>query len=618
MCGFFGEFSPTGNLLAEPDFRQLLNLSKHRGPDAQAVHRDQICAMGFNRLAILNLSPESMQPMCSPSGRFVLTFNGEIYNFRELAKAHGLQDIPLCQVSDTAVVAHLLDRVSPFELAKSLDGMFAIAIVDRETQTLSLVRDFAGIKPLFYGTSSDRIVFASQFDQVFKHPSSSGRTTNPRVLRDYLQLGYMPAPETLFQEVRQLEPGAIVTIDADLREKRSLYYRLPDVQSGALIQESSEDALATVSKSLIDACRQSLVSDVELGAFVSGGIDSPLIAAIAKQEMPGLRAYTIGVDDPELNEAEIAREYCKALEIQQTVLALSEKEIVSQKEAHFRAFSDPIGDYSSLPTYAITREAKRHATVMLSGDGGDELFWGYPRFYKFVDQRRLLALPSQLRQLVCCGLRTVGRKTSHGIADGLGNWVLDTQTQMLQSDLDAILPGQRENSSGLRSLYHYQGGYSSEAVAHWLRYNEFYGHLQRVLAKVDRASMGNSLEVRVPFLCKKVIEAAWKLQFDASNREPKQLLKRALKPRLHPAIINQRKMGFSAPIDSWLNSTFKDEVREFAHHPVFADDLIDKRATINLTERFYRGEHDHGWAVWLVYSLQKWASVHLNPMTVAR
>lgn len=618
MCGFFGEFSPGGNFLAEPDFRVLLDLSRQRGPDAQEIYRDEVCAMGFNRLAVLNLSAESMQPMRSPSGRFVLTFNGEIYNFRELAKMHGFGEIPLCGVSDTAVLAHLVEKLDIDELAKCLDGMFAIAIIDRREKSLSLIRDFAGIKPLFYGVSSDKIVFASQFDQVFKHPATSGCTTNSNVVRDYLQLGYMPAPETLFKEVKQLEPGRLATFNVELVEQRRPYHQFPDIQSKRLVLESSHEALEMINESLAGACSQSLVSDVPLGAFVSGGIDSPLIAAIASLESSGIRAYTVGLDDPDLNEAEIAREYCGALELQQTVMHLTEGAIVRQKEEHFKAFSDPVGDYSSLPTFAITREAKRHATVMLSGDGGDELFWGYPRFYRFVEQRHLLSLPKPLRKILCRGLRATGRDISHGVTDGLGRWVLDTQSQILQSDLRGMLPGQLANSDALGALYQYEGSFSSEAVAHWLRYNEFYGHLQRVLAKVDRASMGNSLEVRVPFLCKEVIEAAWSIRFDSANREPKQLLKRALQSRLGSVQVNQKKMGFSVPIVKWLKTTFKDEVREFAHHPVFAEDLLDNRAVIGFTEAFYRDEHDYGWAIWLFYSLQKWASVHLNPMAISR
>ena len=613
MCGFFGEFCPKGTPIAEPMFRSLLSLSRHRGPDGQDVYRDAHGALGFNRLAILDLSPEAMQPMRSPSGRYVIVFNGEIYNFRELARTHGIENQPNCQTSDSAVLAHLVDTMPAEVLAEKLDGMFAIAIYDCKNLSLMLIRDFAGIKPLFYSVARDRVVFASQFDQVMHHPLVDRGSENATVVRDFVQLGYMPSPETLFTGIHQMNPGQMVTFDRALHAKHRAYFQLsPEpIKGGAL--ETSDAALEAVSFALSKACHQTLVSDVPLGCFVSGGIDSPLIAALAHKQMPGLRGYTVGVDDPDLNEAEIARDYCRALGVEQTILDLSGEMIVNQAEAHFKAFSDPVGDYSSLPTFAITREARRHATVMLAGDGGDELFWGYPRFYKFLRSRRALALQQPLRRIYCAAMRSAGKKISHGVDEGLSSWAFDTQSHILRQDVHRILPTHPENSAGLTDLYQFKGSYSAAGIAQWVRYNEFYGHLQRVLAKVDRASMGNSLEVRVPFLCKDVINTAWQLCLDPANAQPKCLLKRALAGHLGNTPINQTKMGFTVPINSWLKTVFKDEVRELAHHPVFGRELVSVDAFRDFTEDFFKGEHDYGWAIWILYSLQKWATVHLPP-----
>lgn len=612
MCGFFGEFSPAGLTIEEPQFQALLNLGRHRGPDAQAVYRDAGGALGFNRLAILDPSPEAMQPMRGPSGRCIIVFNGEIYNFRELARTHGIENQPRCRTSDAAVVAHLAEALAPETLSAQMDGMFAIVIYDCLNQTLALIRDFAGVKPLFYSEASDRVVFASQFNQVLHHPALIRHSENPGVVRDFLQLGYMPAPETLIEGVKQLEPGCMVTFDRNLHARHRAYFRLsPEpIEGGA--SETSAAAQEDVSVALSNACRQAMVSDVPLGCFISGGVDSPLITALAHEQNPGLRAFTVGVDDAEMNEAAIAAGYCKTLGVRQTILQLSRQMVVDEAEAHFRAFSDPVGDYSSLPTFAITREARRHATVMLSGDGGDELFWGYPRFYKFLRARRILALPHPLRCLYGASVRGFGGKCSHGVDAGLASWVFDTQAQMLGDDLRSILPGRRLNSPAISELYRYRGDFTVAAVSQWLRYNEFYGHLQRVLAKVDRASMGNSLEVRVPFLCKDVINAAWRVRMDPANAQPKLLLKRMLASRLGGRPVNTLKMGFTVPINDWLRTAFKDEVREFAHHPVFARELLSSTAVRSFTEDFFNGRHDHGWAVWILYSLQKWAATHLT------
>ncbi|MCB1095214.1 MAG: asparagine synthase (glutamine-hydrolyzing) [Verrucomicrobiae bacterium] len=601
-----------GTPIAEPEFRSLLNLSRHRGPDGQDVFRDSHCALGFNRLAILDLSPAAMQPMRSPSGRSVLVFNGEIYNFKELARAHGIENQPHCQTSDSAVLAHLADILSPEALAEELDGMFAIALYDSRNLSLTLIRDFAGVKPFFYSVGGDRVVFASQFDQVLHHPLVDRGSENARAVRDYLQLGYMPAPETLIAGVEQVEPGRMVTFDRSLHASHRTYFELSrdPIEGGAL--ETSDAALESVTAALSNACHQTLVSDVPLGCFLSGGIDSPLVAALAHDRMPALHGYTVGVDDPELNEADIARSYCQALGIEQTILHLSGEAVIDQAEAHFRAFSDPVGDYGSLPTFAITREARRHATVMLSGDGGDELFWGYPRFYKFLRSRRLLSMPRPLRRLFGVGMRATGKDASHGVDDGLSAWMFDTQAQILSDDVTRILPGVSGNSDGIVDLYRFCGPYSTAAISQWLRHNEFYGHLQKVLAKVDRASMGNSLEVRVPFLCKDVINTAWRIRMDAANVEPKWILKQALAKRLGSTPMNHQKMGFTVPINDWLRTVFKDEVRELTHHPVFARELMSTDVVRTFTESFFSGAHDHGSAIWILYTLQKWAAVHLE------
>jgi asparagine synthase (glutamine-hydrolysing) len=613
MCGILGELSTQGDLLESKPFADLLSLSRNRGPDGTKTWKDERCQLGFNRLAILELSDRALQPLSSPSGRFQIVFNGEIFNFRDLAKRHGLRD-PLCRSSDAVLLAHLCDSLEIEALAGALDGMFAIALYDRAKRELCLMRDFAGIKPLFYGNAHRTIVFASQFDQIFRHPCFRNASTCPDVLHDYLRLGYMPAPNTLLEGIHQLEPGQLITFREDLSQSTTVFTQFPGRSEGCVHPETGTEA-AEASRSALDrAIKATLVSDVPLGCFVSGGVDSPLVAAYAASHAPELTAYTVGVNDSALNEADIARAYCDRLKLSQKILQLDENEIVSSANDHFKAFPDPVGDYSSLPTFAITREARRHVTVMLSGDGGDELFWGYPRFLKFLDQKRLLSLPGLLRRGLTKLRRAVGRSTSHGVAGGLSAWVLDTQSHFVPSDLASLVPETRFSDT-VRDLYAYDGDYSTKSLGHWLRYNEFYGHMQRVLAKVDRASMGNSLEVRVPFLCKDVVNAAWSLQcqLGEAHRELKWILKRDLQNRLGIE-INHKKMGFTVPINEWLRTCFQEEVRELSHHPVFGDSIIDFKYAARFTDQFFAGHHDHGWGIWILYSLQKWAMIHLKVM----
>ena len=349
-----------------------------------------------------------------------------------------------------------------------------------------------------------------------------------------------------------------------------------------------------------------------LGCFVSGGIDSPLVAAYAGQHSSSLQGYTVGVDDPEINEAEIAATYCDQLSLSQKILHLDEDEILQSVDDHFLAYADPVGDSSSLPTFAITRLAREHVTVMLAGDGGDELYWGYPRFLKFLDNRRVLQLPAAFRRGWSRLQRIAGKRIGFGYTEGLSAWMLDTQSHLMSHDLQALAPDAHP-SPAIRRLYEYEGDYSIKHLGHWLRYNEFYGHMQRVLAKVDRASMGNSLEVRVPFLCKDVIRQAWSLecQLGAKHREPKLILKKALERKV--GSINRRKMGFGVPISKWLRTCFREELSELAHHPVFGDGILDGKRQATLVDDFLSGKNDYDWGVWILYSLQKWATMHYRP-----
>lgn len=610
MCGLLGEF--THPLSPEPIFGVLLGLSRHRGPDQQEVWTDgQFCRLGFNRLSILDLSERGKQPVISPSGRYVLVFNGEIYNYKALQRQYGIPDTALRSQADSEVLAHLADRLSAEALAQALNGMFAIALYDRLEATLTLMRDFAGIKPLYYGRSGNTFVFASQFDQVFRHPAFQGKLqVDPAGLFDYTALGYMAPPRTVFRDIRQCLPGQWLRVDAQGRFTEGFFCTWPAERVGEPIKEEAP-ALQALDTALDQVVRDQLVADVPVGVFLSGGIDSPLVAAYAGKHKPDITAYTIGVENPELDESAQASAYAQAFGLRHKVIPFTTDELLRETERHFAALPEPFGDYSSLPTHLITQIARQENTVMLSGDGGDELFWGYPRFLNTLRHAPWFRYPGPMRRVGAGLLRRSGRYVSHAVSSeaSVEDWILGQQCHNKPSDLRTLLPG-LHFSPEVQALYKpEQDIHTQESLLQYLRWNEFYGHLQRVLAKVDRISMGNSLEVRVPLLDHRIIDLAWQIDpcLGIRHHEPKYLLKRLLQQKLGHTPVNRSKMGFSVPIRQWLQGPLREDLRShLLDMPLFGAPYWNTPELESRVCRFLNGDQGSEWGMWILYAMQKW------------
>lgn len=612
MCGFFGEF--TDSLSDEKGFLGILNLSVKRGPDQQGTWTNGVnCRMGFNRLAIIDTSERGRQPLISPSGRYAIVYNGEIYNYRALKKKYGIPDSRIRSTSDSEILAHLFDETGIENTARELNGMFAIAVYDGKTNSLSLMRDYAGIKPLFYGTSEEGVVFASQFDQVFTHPAiRNNMQIDPEGLYDYLALGYMCPPRTVFTNIRQCEPGELITIDGIHKRTHAIFRRFDTLVHGTVPEESA-DAAGELDALLGEVVSDQLVSDVPVGLFLSGGIDSPLIAAYAGQNKPDITAYTIGLSDSNLDESVKAGEYAKALGLKHEVISFGKEEMLEINDRHFETLTEPFGDYSSLPTYMVTRISRERNTVMLSGDGGDELFWGYPRFLKAVNQMDRFRMPFFLRRYAAGIQRMMGKKVSFASSDyrTMHDWILGRQSYNNARVLHEVLPGIRFSEDVLR-YYTPPGKIDSEPdMLQWMRWNEFYGHMQRVLAKVDRTSMGSSLEVRVPFLDLRMIEFAWKLDggLGIRHQTPKLLLRNALQRKLGDVPVSGRKKGFSFPLKKMMLDGLREDVRmHLFDKPLFGSDYISTPGWNQCVNRFFNEGQGNEWGIWIMYALQKWAS----------
>lgn len=609
MCGFLGEFlREEKDLTLESEFHDLLMLSKHRGPDATQIKRCGNSQLGFNRLAILDVSSNGNQPKASPSKRYHCVFNGEIYNYRALSEYHKLKGLK--SSSDIEVLIHLLDILGVKEAIRSLNGMFSIAIIDTKENQLYLTRDFAGVKPLFYGVCSKGVVFASQFNQVWKHPLFfNSKKLRDDVVKEYFGLGYMQSPNTIYQNVFQVTPGDLLTIShggniqkTEITLFDSNYHEQKNI--------SKNKAQTNLHSKLIKSVRRQLVSDVPLATFLSGGIDSPLISALAKAESSEISSFTLGVNSKEYDESEQAKAYAKHIKVNHILEKIESNDIQKSIEDHFNYLSEPFGDYSSIPTFIVCKKAKRSHTVMLSGDGGDELFLGYPRMQDVLRKRIWFKIPYVIRKplvriLIKLKLYKSWAPYTH---KKMRSFVLAKQLQIPEVTLDSFFS--TSFSEDLEQLFEVDKESSNKEILHKLRWSEFYGHLQRVLIKVDRMSMAHSLEVRVPFLDKEVILEAWKTipKLNGTKFQLKEKLKELIAIYYPKDMIEAKKKGFSVPVEEWLRNELKNDLKHvILNTPLYGirDDKVNMIR--KYIQDFLDRKHDHSWGVWHVYAWQKWA-----------
>ncbi|MCL8006546.1 asparagine synthase (glutamine-hydrolyzing) [Gelidibacter japonicus] len=609
MCGFLVEYNlSTQNDLNKDRFLDLLALSRKRGPDSRDYMSISLhVQMGFNRLAIMDTSLAGQQPMQSPNKKFTIVFNGEIYNHLNLRKK--LNYNYYRGHSDTETITVCLEVWGVEETIKSLNGMFSLVIYNHQTQELSLVRDFAGIKPLFYGWNGKTLVAASQYDQVTAHPAYSSKTVNPQVLKLYLQQHFLPAPFGLHEDTFQVLPGEIITFNKNGFKTHQRYWELP-VHQNSFISDPKE--AETYIEAMIDqVVQRQLISDVPLGAFLSGGVDSSLIVSSLKKFHKNTQVFTIGSDSKIHDESQRAKQFAEALDLQQTIWNLNAKEILGYWDEAMNALHEPMADFSVLPTYLVSKLAKNRVSVALSGDGGDELFFGYERFWSVGKNIKYQHYPGLLRKgLYGFDKYTSGNKNLNAvlIASSQANAQQGLHSRFRNEWLDALAP----DLAGVAlpdayQVYNYQNTKDTRTLLQYMRHSEFYGMMQKTLRKVDLASMENSLEVRVPFLDKQMIEASLRVDplLSYGRNKRKQVLKNILHKRIPSVAEETVKKGFSIPLTAWLREDLK---------PLFTERLLDAdltsfgfdRSTIErMLKVHHSGQQDLKWPLFTLYALLK-------------
>src|SRR5215471_11976912 len=397
MCGILGQitFSSRGRPVQREEISpRLIALMARRGPDDEGFWSDgRQCVLAFRRLAILDLSGNAHQPMLTPDGRYALVYNGEVYNFRELRRELEQRGVQFHSKGDTEVVLHALAHWGNRALDR-FNGMFALGFYDTLERRLILARDHAGIKPLYYMLTPEGLVFASQYDQIIAHGWARHLGVSPEALALYLRLGYIPAPYALLEDTYMLEPGSWLEVSGENRVRHGQFFEFSFPEPNL----RGEDAFEAVDAAVTSAVRRQLVSDVPLGTFLSGGIDSPLVTAKMRAVSNGtVRAFTIGTSGDHLDESADAAAYAHEIGVEHVVEHVTSDTPLQMLDDVVAACGEPFADYSIFPTMLVSRLARQQVKVMLSGDGGDELFWGYfDRFASVLEKLIELSQPQHV------------------------------------------------------------------------------------------------------------------------------------------------------------------------------------------------------------------------------
>lgn len=619
MCGICGVYSTTEPAAGSPGairaVEVMSGLMARRGPDDAGVWTDPRghLTLGFRRLAILDPSTAGHQPMVAGDGRSVLVFNGEIYNFETLRRQLELAGILFRSRSDSEVLLEALNRWGVAAIDR-LNGMFAFAWYRIAERRLILARDHAGIKPLYYWRppGGKGLAFASQYNALLRAPL--GRPGPPRaeVLRLYLALHHIPPPYGLLEHTHQLPPGHYLEIGPDGVERIHRWWGLPDVDEPTL---RGREAIEVLDATIEDAVRRQRVADVPLGVFFSGGIDSPLVAAVARgQAGPGLKGFTIGNPGWDQDESAAAADLAGQLDIEHIIRQVSDVDASDILHEVIAAQHEPFADFSILPTLMVSRLARSSVTVALSGDGGDELFFGYERPLSLLRSGGDFRWPRPVRiALYLAGKYGLGPRRSDVIVSRSPDaYYLDVNGRLKEADLRRLIPGLPPLPNDL-DIYRFGRYRGLRHLAEGSRRAEFHGQLQRGLKKVDMASMHHSLEVRVPLLDREVIDVATRMDpmecMEGGQR--KVPLRKLLANRLPSGLPHGRKLGFAVPLGQWLRGALRPVVEQtLLDGPLYPDGFFDRREMQRYVMAHMSGERDLKWGLWTLMALQWWHQAH--------
>ncbi|MEI6985363.1 MAG: asparagine synthase (glutamine-hydrolyzing) [Rhodospirillaceae bacterium] len=614
----------------------------HRGPDAQGVWVDERVglALGHRRLSIIDLSPAGAQPMASANGRFIICYNGEIYNAPELAQRLDCEGGFRRGHSDTEIMVEWCARWGARALLAACEGMFAFALWDRHERSLVLARDRLGIKPLYWGHWPERglLLFGSELKALRRHNGWVPEIDRP-ALASYMRFGYVPTPRSIYRNVAKLEPGCLLTLAWDAEPIIEPYWTLRAVAMAGRAEPfagSPDEAVDELERLLRRAVRSEMAADVPLGCFLSGGIDSSVVAALMQAESSGpVRTFSIGFGAGDYDEAAAAKRVAAHLGTEHTEFHVNPADGLEVIPNLPEWYDEPFADSSQIPTYIVAKMARQHVTVALSGDGGDELFAGYTR-YVWADRlwRKLRRLPQPLRRAMAATLEALSGPLPEILAAAavalMPVGIRPSHPADKLRKLAGILPSTSADALFRRLISHWSDpeqlvfGTVEPHGLHWdesitAAFPDFTARMQfldsltylpdDILTKIDRASMAVGLEARVPLLNHQVVEFAWRLPLDLKIRDgqSKWALRQVLYRHVPRALVDRPKQGFSIPLASWLRGPLRPWAEELlAVNSLAEDGLLNPVPIRHAWTEHLTGRRDHANALWTVLMLQAW------------
>ncbi|WP_026196264.1 asparagine synthase (glutamine-hydrolyzing) [Corynebacterium lubricantis] len=624
MCGLVGMLTTNSN--AEHFVSAIedgLPCMRHRGPDAAGTWNDNDVVFGFNRLAIIDLE-HSHQPLRwgpeDQPDRYALIFNGEIYNFVELRaqlQAAGYE-FKTSGDSETIVVGY---HHWGEDVVEHLRGMFAFVIWDTQTRTMFAARDQFGIKPLYYATTPAGTVFASEKKSILEmaKPLGLGLDLDRRAIEHYVDLQYVPEPESLHKEIRRVESGCTVTLTPGGNVEAKRYFK-PQFETKPVPKGSEQDLFNRIAGALEDSVEKHMRADVTVGSFLSGGIDSTAIATLAKRHNPNLLTFTTGFEREGYSEVDVAAESAAAIGVEHIVKIVSPEEYADAIPKIMWYLDDPVADPSLVPLYFVAQEARKHVKVVLSGEGADELFGGYTIYKEPLSLAPFEKMPDPLLK----GLRKLGQVLPDGVK---GKSLLDRGTQPMETryygnarsfnweQLQRVLPwakpewDHREVTAPI-----YEVSKDMDPVARMQHLDLFTWMRGDILVKADKINMANSLELRVPFLDKEVFEIAQTIpkELKIANGTTKYALRKAMEQIVPEHVLHRKKLGFPVPMRHWLAG---DELYGWAQDTINesqTDDIFNRHEVLEMLKEHRDGVSDHSRRLWTVLAFMIWHGIFVE------
>jgi asparagine synthase (glutamine-hydrolysing) len=606
MCGITGFVSGT---LREDDLKSMTRRLQHRGPDAEGLFYDpaQKVGLGHRRLSILDLSPAGNQPFFSRDGRYIMVYNGEVYNFKEIASKYNIH--PQTH-SDTEIILEAYAKAGP-DAVKDFNGMYALAIWDKKEEQLFIVRDRIGVKPLYFYHKDNEFAFASELKALVLDPSKK-RTIDRQSVADFLYLGYIPGDSTIYEDHFKLLPGHYLYLDKNgLRIK--CYWKVEDQIEAKVVtdEQAAKKHLHTLLESSVNYC---MISDVPVGVFLSGGIDSSTVAAVAQSTSAiPIQTFSIGFKEEKYNESHFAAEVAKHIGSGHHEFTVTEQDALHLIDKLPDIYDEPYADSSAIPTYLVSQLARKDVTVALSGDGGDEVFLGYGFYY----WARRLGKPifRTLRKPIAAALYRFGdnrkkrasKMFQYPSTERMKSHIFSQEQYFFSlAELQDLLIQPRDTSiiEEIKSPKRKLSLVEEQALFDLNNYMP-----EELLVKADRASMQHGLEVRVPLLDHRLVEFGINLSEDLRLRDNtgKYLLKQVLYDYVPAALFNKPKWGFSVPLDVWLKNELHYLFEKYLSKEVVEScGLVHSSMVEQIKQEYFAGRGYLYHRLWALIILHKW------------